>query len=77
MFNEMITAAMVMYFILLVLYVYAYVRVNTGSGIKDVKKITMLLIVSTAAGVISISMGFAIEHMPQEYFGFSTEYIET
>ena len=63
LFNEMIGAAMVMYFILLVLYIYAYVRVSTGSGIKDVKKITMLLIVSTAAGIISISMGFPIEHM--------------
>ena len=68
---------MVMDFILLMLYIYAHIRVKTGSDIKDVKLITSLLIASTAAGLIGISMGLVLEHLPKEYSGFSTAYYET
>lgn len=73
-YNAMIIIAMVMDFILLMLYIYAHIRVKTGSDIKDVKLITSLLIASTAAGLIGISMGLVLEHLPQEYNGFSTDY---
>lgn len=75
-YNYMIGISMAMDFILLLLYICAHIRVKTGSDIKDVKLITSLLIASTAAGLIGISMGFIIEHMPQEYAGFTYDYVQ-
>ena len=75
-FNTMIYSALGMIIIALALFIYAYVRVSTGSGIKDVKLITLLFIISTIASLIVIGDGLFIVHAQQDYAGFSTEYIE-
>lgn len=74
-FNIMIYSTLGMIIVGLALFIYAYVRVSTGSGIKDVKLITLLFIISTIASLIVIGDGLFIVHAQQDYAGFSNDYI--
>ena len=60
----------------LLMYCYAFVRIKTGSGIKDVKTIVLLLIISSAFALIVIGEGLFTASCPQTYTGFSEGWIE-
>ena len=55
----------------LLMYCYAFIRVKTGSGIKDVKTIVVLLIISSACALVVIGQGIFIAACPETYKGFS------
>jgi hypothetical protein len=51
--------SMVMLFILLLLYIYAYCRARNGSRLADVKLISILLVVSSVAGIFRLGTQYA------------------
>ena len=71
MFKILIFSTLGMIFVTLLMYCYAYVRVQNGSGIKDVKTIIVLLIISSAFGLIVMIEGNFIAQCPETYTGFS------
>ena len=64
LFTYFLTLTLVMFLILLVMYIYAYTKVKSGSNIADVKKITVLMIISSIAGIVIMIDGFYIMHTP-------------
>jgi hypothetical protein len=76
LFSAFLAITIVMFAILLVLYLYAYQKVKHGSNIQDVKRITILMIISSLAGIVVFIDGFFIMHTPQEYHGYTPAYQE-
>jgi hypothetical protein len=60
----------------LVLYVWAFIRVSKGSGIKDVQKISLLMIISLIAQLLAVWLLSNVIHCQQYYDGFSGWYID-
>jgi hypothetical protein len=60
-------STMVMLFILLILYIYSYCRVRNGSGLADVKLISILLIISSIAAIVLIGTQYAMAGYTQDY----------
>lgn len=60
-------STMVMLFILLFLYIYSYCRVRNGSGLADVKLISILLIISSIAAIVLIGTQYAMTEYTQDY----------
>jgi hypothetical protein len=60
-------STMMMLFILLILYIYSFCRVRNGSGLADVKLISILLIISSIAAVVLIGTQYAMTGYTQDY----------
>lgn len=67
LFDLMIFVTLGMLFVCLILYIYAFIRVSSGSNIKDVRRIALLMIVSSAAAFIVIFDGIFLQHCKQEF----------
>ena len=61
--------------ITLLLFIFAFVRVKTGSGIKDVKTIVVLMIVSSLCALVVMMCGIFVMGCSDTYTGFSCSYI--
>ena len=67
LFDLMIFVTLGMLFVCLILYIYAFIRVRSGSNIKDVRRIALLMIASSAAAFIVIFDGIFLQHCRQEF----------
>jgi hypothetical protein len=72
----MIYTTIGMLLITLLLFIFAFVRVKTGSGIKDVKTIVVLMIVSSLSALGVMMCGIFVMSCYDTYTGFSCNYIE-
>lgn len=63
-----------MLFTLLILYIYAYCRVRYGSKLADVKLISVLFIVCSAASIVTLCAYIYKTRFIQDYANFSATY---
>lgn len=75
-FKAMIYSTLIMIVVALVAYIWAYCKVKNGSGIKDVKLITLLLLISMVTSFIVMTDSLYIVHCPSYYIGFTQTYID-
>ena len=72
----MIYTTMGMLLITLLIFIFAFVRVKTGSGIKDVKTIIVLMIFSSLSALLVMMCGIFVMNCSDTYTGFSCDYIQ-
>jgi uncharacterized membrane protein len=58
LYRLMAISTLLMLAILLALYIYSLCRVRNGSDLSDVKRINIMLIVSSIAGIVVIGTQF-------------------
>ena len=75
LYRVMVVSTLLMLSVVLLLYIYSYCRVRGGSGLTDVKLIIILLIVSSLAGIVTISTQYFMARCPEDYsqFTFATQ----
>ena len=71
LYRVMVVSTLLMLSVVLLLYIYSYCRVRGGSGLTDVKLIIILLIVSSLAGIATISTQYFMARCPEDYSQFS------
>jgi len=62
LFQVMIWATLFMIILTTVMFIWTYARVRTGSNIKDVRTIVILMIVSSVAAFVVIVNGLLLMH---------------
>ena len=68
--------SLVLALLILLGYIYAYIKVLNGTGIDQVKKINLLMIVSTVSLMVVLGLTMYVAHCEQYYWGFSQDFID-
>ena len=67
----MIWSTLIMIVLTLLAYIWAWWKVKRGSGIKDVQKIALIMIICMICTFIVMADGMFLVHCPSYYIGFT------